>query len=140
MTGKGNKTRVVPIGRHAAEAIQAWMNMRADFVAEPVDGDALFLNPRGRRLSVRSVQRLVEKNRAACREAGATPHWLRHACATHMLGSGADLRSIQKMLGHSSLSTTQRYTHVELEALMRVYDNAHPRARRDSDEDGASPR
>jgi len=140
VTGKGNKTRVVPIGRHAVDAVRAWLAIRADFVADPVDEDALFWNPRGRRLSVRSVQRLVEKNRVACREAGATPHWLRHACATHMLGSGADLRSIQKMLGHASLSTTQRYTHVELEALMRVYDQSHPRARRDSDEDGTTPR
>jgi len=140
VTGKGKKTRVVPIGRHAVEALAAWIAVRLDFVANPADEDAIFLNPRGRRLSVRSVQRLVEKNRVACREAGATPHWLRHACATHMLGSGADLRSIQKMLGHASLSTTQRYTHVELEALMKVYDQSHPRARRESDEDGVPPR
>ena len=130
VTGKGNKTRVVPIGRKAVEALRTWLQRRPEMTGKNAEPSALFRNQRGGRLSARSVQRLVERCRVACREGGATPHWLRHACATHMLGSGADLRSIQEMLGHASLSTTQRYTHVQVEALMRVYDSAHPRARR----------
>lgn len=132
--GKGNKTRVVPMGRHAIEAIRAWLVKRPELVGQAGHPSALFRNKNGGRLSARAVQRLVERCRPACAEAGATPHWLRHACATHMLGSGADLRSIQEQLGHSSLSTTQRYTHVDVQALMRVYDNAHPRARKASGE------
>ena len=127
--GKGNKERVVPMGRHAVAAVKAWLGQRPRMKGKGGHPTALFRNKNGGRLSARSVQRLVERCRPACAEAGATPHWLRHACATHMLGSGADLRSIQEMLGHASLSTTQRYTHVDLQALMQVYDRAHPRAR-----------
>lgn len=127
--GKGNKERIVPVGRHAVDALRAWLTLRPQLKGKGGHPTALFRNKNGGRLSARSVQRLVEKCRPACAEAGATPHWLRHACATHMLGSGADLRSIQELLGHASLSTTQRYTHVDLQALMQVYDRAHPRAR-----------
>lgn len=129
VTGKGNKTRVVPMGRYAVAAVRAWLARRPETAGEGAHPTALFRNARGGRLTARSVQRLVERHRVACREGGATPHWLRHACATHMLGSGADLRSIQEQLGHASLSTTQRYTHVGVESLMAVYDKAHPRAR-----------
>lgn len=130
--GKGRKTRVVPIGRMATRALRAWLSVRSEVGGEGAHPTALFTNARGGgRLTVRSVQRIVRASRVACGEAGATPHWLRHACATHMLGSGADLRSIQEQLGHTRLSTTQRYTHVNVEALMQVYDGAHPRARRD---------
>ncbi len=133
--GKGSKTRIVPIGRHAVTAINTWLLRRGELAAKG-RSSALFVNQKGGRLSARSVQRLVARSRLACQQGGATPHWLRHACATHMLNSGADLRSIQEMLGHSSLSTTQRYTHVDLQSLMKVYDNAHPRARsRDANED-----
>jgi integrase/recombinase XerC len=131
VTGKGNKTRVVPMGRMAVAALRNWLARRSELAGADAHPSALFRNTKGGRLSARAVQRLVEQNRPACREGGATPHWLRHACATHMLGSGADLRSIQEQLGHASLSTTQRYTHVSVEALMKVYDAAHPRARGD---------
>jgi integrase/recombinase XerC len=126
--GKGNKTRVVPMGRMAVEAVRLWLRRRPELGGPEADPRPLFRNTKGGRLGPRAVQRLVEQHRPACREGGATPHWLRHACATHMLGSGADLRSIQELLGHASLSTTQRYTHVSVEALMKVYDAAHPRA------------
>jgi integrase/recombinase XerC len=132
--GKGGKTRVVPIGRYAVQAVLSWLGRRPELTSDRSQLEPLFRNRYGRRLSTRSVERLVERSRPACREAGATPHWLRHACATHMLGSGADLRAIQEMLGHASLSTTQRYTHVSVENLMAVYDKAHPRARTGADE------
>ncbi|MCA9539974.1 MAG: tyrosine recombinase XerC [Myxococcales bacterium] len=128
VTGKGNKVRIVPMGRTAVAALRTWIARRIELGSKCRHPSALFLNRRGDRISVRAVQRLVESLRPACTAAGATPHWLRHACATHMLGSGADLRSIQEQLGHATLSTTQRYTHVDLQALMRVYDQAHPRA------------
>jgi integrase/recombinase XerC len=131
VTGKGNKTRVVPIGRPALEAVQAWLARRPELVKQPEP--ALFLSTRGKRFNARAMQRLVAQSRLACREGGATPHWLRHACATHMLGSGADLRSIQEMLGHARLSTTQRYTHVSVQKLMQAYDGAHPRAVADAE-------
>jgi integrase/recombinase XerC len=127
--GKGAKTRIVPMGRMAQEAVRAWLGERSQLDTARVHPTALFVAARGGRLNPRAVQRLVEAHRPVCAENGATPHWLRHACATHMLGSGADLRSIQEMLGHASLRTTQRYTHVDVEALMAVYDRAHPRAR-----------
>lgn len=127
--GKGGKTRIVPMGRMAQAVVRVWLAERARLDVETLHPTALFVAPRGGRLHARYVQRLVERHRPACAEAGATPHWLRHACATHMLGSGADLRSLQEMLGHSSLRTTQRYTHVDVEHLMAVYDKAHPRAR-----------
>ncbi len=125
--GKGNKERVVPIGRMARLSLDVWLQKRAS-VGAGGDTVALFRNRRGGRLSARSVQRLVSRARPLCIQGGATPHWLRHACATHMLSSGADLRSIQELLGHASLSTTQKYTHVDIQQLMSVYDKSHPRA------------
>ncbi|MBF0159224.1 MAG: tyrosine recombinase XerC [Magnetococcales bacterium] len=121
--GKGNKERVVPVGRQALEAIAAYRQERGH-------GTALFVGLHGERLLPREVQRLLQSVR---RRAGlpeqVTPHALRHACATHLLQAGADLRSIQEMLGHSSLSITQKYTHLDLAHLSRIYDAAHPRAR-----------
>lgn len=133
--GKGNRDRIVPIGEPAVQAIQRYLGRRPELRHPRTgaqDAAALFLNHRGGRLTVRSVARRVDRG---CLEAGTrarvSPHALRHSCATHMLDRGADLRSIQEILGHASLRTTQRYTHVSIEHLMRIYDQAHPRARKD---------
>ncbi len=127
--GKGSKERVVPLGSKAAAALRAWLEVRPELAARGSAGDALFLAPRGGRLGVRGVQRLVQARGASgAGRADLHPHALRHTCATHMLDGGADLRVIQEMLGHASLSTTQRYTHVSIEHLVRAYDRAHPLA------------
>jgi len=130
--GKGRKERMVPIGGKCAEALRAWLAVRPSVVhskKKTQDPRALFLSTQGARLGVRAVQRLVHKWGAlGAGRADLHPHALRHTCATHMLGGGADLRAIQEMLGHASLSTTQRYTHVSIEHLMKVYDHAHPLA------------
>jgi integrase/recombinase XerC len=124
--GKGNKDRVVPIGEPALDALRAWR--RAMPVAWEHDGPVI-TNLRGSRLTTRSVEMMLERRIAVAGLATAiTPHGLRHCFATHMLGAGADLRSIQEMLGHASLATTQRYTHVSVNHLKEVYRRAHPRA------------
>jgi len=123
--GKGRKERIVPYGAAAARGLTTWLAERG------CEAGALFRGGRGARLNPREVYELV---RAAARAAGITrrvgPHTLRHTFATHLLGNGADLRAIQELLGHSRLSTTQRYTHVGADHLLKVYDAAHPRARR----------
>ena len=127
--GKGQKERIVPFGEPAARALQAYLQVRpgAFNPRSPV-----FVNLRGGRLTSRSLQRIVEKYMTELqKEAGASPHTLRHSFATHLLARGADLRAIQELLGHASLSTTQKYTHVATTQLKALYDRAHPRARRD---------
>lgn len=123
VVGKGDKERVIPVGEAALEAVDAYVAARGG------GAGPLFRNLKGGRLSTRSVLRIVKKEaRLAGIARRVTPHTLRHTFATHMLGEGADLRLIQELLGHSRLSTTQRYTHVSPEHLMKVYDAAHPRA------------
>lgn len=124
--GKGNKERLVPLGSKACDAINTYLSQRLDL--KPKD-DQLFVNSRGGRLTSRSVDRIIKKYAAlAGIPKNISPHVLRHTFATHLLGGGADLRAIQEMLGHSSLSTTQRYTHTSIEKLMEIYDKTHPRA------------
>ncbi|MCU0666574.1 MAG: tyrosine recombinase XerC [Candidatus Omnitrophica bacterium] len=121
--GKGKKERIVPIGDHAISAIRNYLVHRASMVA------AVFLNKNGRRITDRGVRDIVGKYlRLTAAKKGISPHTLRHSFATHLLNRGADLRSVQELLGHANLSTTQIYTHLTTERLKSVYDKAHPRA------------
>lgn len=128
VTGKGNKTRVVPVGRRAHAALVDWLALRRTL---PGDGAALFVSRRGGRLSARAVQQRLRHwaDRQGI-DRRVYPHLLRHSCASHLLESSGDLRAVQELLGHASLATTQVYTHVDFQYLARVYDAAHPRARR----------
>jgi integrase/recombinase XerC len=125
--GKGGKSRTVPLGAKAQEALDAWIAARAPFAR---DARALWVNKAGRRLTARSMQRHTRRWRIAAGVAQpATPHALRHSFATHLLDGGVDLRSIQELLGHASLSSTQVYTKISLQHLQDTYDKAHPRAK-----------
>jgi integrase/recombinase XerC len=129
VTGKGSKTRTVPIGAKARDALQAWLSVRAQ-VASPAE-KAVFVGSRGKRISPAVVgARLAAWARRSGLGEHVHPHMLRHSFATHMLQSSQDLRAVQEMLGHSSISTTQVYTHLDFQALAKVYDAAHPRARK----------
>ncbi len=129
VTGKGSKTRIVPLGSHAIAALHAWLAVR-DEVANP-DETALFVGAKGARISPRTVESQLHK--WAIRQglnSGVHPHMLRHSFATHVLQSSGDLRAVQEMLGHASISTTQVYTHLDFQYLARIYDGAHPRAKK----------
>jgi integrase/recombinase XerC len=127
--GKGSKTRVVPVGRHAAEAITRWLRERTQFAS--VGNTALFVGKRGERISPRSVQKQVAQ--WAKRQGLGVhvhPHMFRHSFATHLLESSQNLRGVQELLGHANIATTQIYTHLDFQHLAKIYDAAHPRARR----------
>src|SRR6185436_4272887 len=137
--GKGNKERMVPFGQPAADALRQWLEVwesvragKAGVLPAGAESEPVFLNFRGGgRLTDRSVRNILDRwvDQAAVAR-GVHPHTLRHTFATHLLEAGADLRTIQELLGHSSLSTTQKYTHLDVERLLAVYRDAHPRARR----------
>ncbi len=134
--GKGDKERIVPIGNHAALALERWLTIDGRETMVPADwrrrddSDAVFLNRRGGRLTRQGAWGVVRKaGRAVGLDERLSPHVLRHSCATHMLDNGADIRTVQELLGHASISTTQLYTKVSTERLLAIYDQAHPRAK-----------
>ncbi|MBN2409761.1 MAG: tyrosine recombinase XerC [Candidatus Aminicenantes bacterium] len=127
--GKGKKERLVPFGRKAGECLEEYIRVRPGIVRDRVGEKGLFLNYRGRRITARSVERMVDKYiRLTAVKRKISPHSLRHSFATHLLSRGADLRVIQELLGHESLATTQKYTHLDLGRLMDVYRKSHPRS------------
>lgn len=127
--GKGSKQRNLPVGRRACQAIRKWMRYRADF-ARPEE-TTLFVSSRGRRLSPRTIQKRVSEHaKRSGLQVHLHPHMLRHSFASHLLESSGDLRAVQKLLGHANIGTTQIYTHLDFQYLAKVYDKAHPRARR----------
>ncbi len=140
VVGKGRKERIVPFGTRAAEALESYLEVRGKLVVSAGSsqsksrrpaGEAVFLNLRGGRLTTRSIGNIVNHHVGnLAQRLKVHPHTLRHTFATHMLSAGADLRAIQELLGHESLSTTQKYTHVSIEQLMRVYQSCHPRAKK----------
>lgn len=131
VTGKGQRTRTVPVGRLALAAIDQWLQVRGEFAGGHGEQPALFLSQRGTRISARSIQsRLRLQGRRAGMSQDVHPHMLRHSFASHMLESSGDLRAVQELLGHANISTTQIYTHLDFQHLAKVYDAAHPRAKK----------
>jgi integrase/recombinase XerC len=129
VTGKGNKTRIVPLGSHAIQALQLWLAARGSIAND--SEQALFINRNGGRLGARSVQmRMKEWGIKQGISSNVHPHLLRHSFASHVLQSSGDLRAVQEMLGHASISTTQVYTHLDFQYLAKIYDSAHPRAKK----------
>jgi len=131
VTGKGNKTRIIPLGSHAANALQIWLQQRADIAIDEKHMKAVFVTQQGRRITPRAVQYRVKT--WAIKQGINTdmhPHLLRHSFATHVLQSSQDLRAVQEMLGHANISTTQVYTHLDFQHLAKIYDAAHPRAKK----------
>jgi integrase/recombinase XerD len=134
LIGKGDKERLVPIGRSAQAALAAWLEHEGrqaliETSKHRGDAAAVFINTRGKRLSRQALHHLlVERGRAAGIEQGLSPHTLRHSCATHMVAHGADIRVVQELLGHASVTTTQIYTKVSIDQIRSAYEKAHPRA------------
>ncbi|HEY5701769.1 MAG TPA: tyrosine recombinase XerC [Gammaproteobacteria bacterium] len=129
VVGKGNKQRILPVGRYAREAIERWLAVRPEFAGEKMN--ALFVSSRGTRLGQRAVQSRFSKwARLQGLDTHVHPHMLRHSFASHMLESSGDLRAVQELLGHADISTTQVYTHLDFQHLAKIYDKAHPRARK----------
>lgn len=128
VTGKGNKQRVIPFGAPAENALRRWLEQGRPLLCDSKSSDALFLGVRGGRIDQRMVRRIVHEHARNAGVPDISPHALRHSAATHMLDGGADLREVQELLGHSSLKTTQRYTHVSIEQLKSRYGQAFPRA------------
>jgi integrase/recombinase XerC len=129
VTGKGSKMRIVPVGHHAVAALKGWLAVRSELAKS--DESALFVGKNGKRISPRTVQ--LQLRQWGIRQgiaSGVHPHLLRHSFATHVLQSSGDLRAVQEMLGHASISTTQVYTHLDFQYLAKIYDGAHPRARK----------
>ena len=131
VTGKGNKTRTVPVGAVALQAIERWLEVRPHIETDRDSAAALFTSSRGTRISVRNIQaRLKLQGRKSGMHQDVHPHMLRHSFASHMLESSGDLRAVQELLGHANISTTQIYTHLDFQHLAKVYDAAHPRAKK----------
>jgi integrase/recombinase XerC len=129
VTGKGSKTRIVPMGSHAMDALKHWLGLR--HLIQGTDAKALFTTQRGKRITGRAIQyRLKQWAIRQGINSDVHPHMLRHSFATHVLQSSGDLRAVQEMLGHANISTTQVYTHLDFQHLAKVYDKAHPRARK----------
>ena len=130
VTGKGNKTRLLPVGKQARRALEAWRRCAPAAMGDARGADPVFTSAKGRRLGNRAVQqRLAHWARAGGADQRVHPHMLRHSFASHMLESSGDLRAVQELLGHADISTTQIYTHLDFQHLARVYDKAHPRAK-----------
>jgi integrase/recombinase XerC len=131
VTGKGNKTRIVPLGNHAIVAIQNWLKLRTSLLNKNPNDKALFISNHGKRISARNIQyRLKAWSIKQEINSSVHPHMLRHSFASHVLQSSGDLRAVQEMLGHANISTTQVYTHLDYQHLTKIYDTAHPRAKK----------
>lgn len=131
VTGKGNKTRIVPLGNHAITAMQQWLNLRKGLLVNKLNEKAVFIGKQGNRISARNIQYRIKA--WAIKQginSSVHPHMLRHSFASHVLQSSGDLRAVQEMLGHANISTTQIYTHLDYQHLTKVYDTAHPRAKK----------